>query len=150
MPKQIPATKLTDVGTTALEGLGEIRDGVNDGKKYRYVQIKLADGKKGEPCGFYTSNNYQVTTSIHSADPEDRPAGVLIVDASSGNYTWVQCLGYNEYVMSDCAVAANARLYKDSAVKGRVTSGADGVRAIGTAVAADSVSTLGSVFIDCM
>src|SRR3990167_9989751 len=147
MPKQIPATKLTDVGTTALEGLGEIRDGVNDGKKYRYVQIKLADGKKGEPCGFYTSNNYQVTTSIHSADPEDRPAGVLLVDASSGNYTWVQCLGYNDYVMSDCAVAASVAFYKDSGVKGRVTSGADGVRRIGVATDADSASTLAHVFL---
>lgn len=150
MPKQIPATKLTDNGTTELEGRGEIRFGVNDGKAYRYVQIKLANGKKGEAAGFYTSNNYQVTTSTHSADPEDRPAGVLLADQDSGEFGWIQCLGYNDYTMSDCAVAANARFYKDSGNKGRVTSAADGVRAMGTATDADSASTLAHVFLDCL
>ena len=150
MPKQIPATKLTDNGTTELEGRGEIRFGVGDGKVYRYVQIKLANGKKGEPAGFYTSNNYQVTTSTHSADPEDRPAGVLLSDADSGEFAWIQCLGYNDYTMSDCAVAASDDFYKSSDQKGRVTTGLDGVRRIGVSTDADSASTLAHVFLDCL
>lgn len=150
MPKQIPATKLTDVGTTALEGLGEVRFGPNDGKAYRYCLIKGKNGVKGDVCGFFTSDNYQVAPSTHTADPEDRPAGILLANAPSGNYAWLQCLGYNTYAITNGGVTANARLYKNSLGIGMLTTGADGVRAVGTAVKADSGSFLTSLFLDCL
>lgn len=101
--KEIFASQITDVDTTARDTLGDLRQ--VGGKMYKYVKLindtasVTVAGVAGDPCAFTDGGvaNNEVTLDNTSADAQPIVAGFLTASVTgtynTAYYLWIQITG---------------------------------------------------------
>lgn len=148
MAKQLPATKLFDTSTSAVEEPGRLRF-ESTGKAYRYVLVEDAALATGDVVEFSDTSGYEVTNDRSGGASIGRAvAGVAITAIADASYGWIQVSGKHSAVKTDGGVVKGDALVPHASGDGKADTAASGstvtnteAQVFGYALATDSGTT---------